>query len=184
MDPNVLLQDTARTSLFTFELRLDRGSSTLRRLQLTAGTNITVLDHTSPASYSNGPFKFFSDGISADCGTRRIERLARSTLSFTIDDFSGFLFATQTFNGREHHRGGRHSGDQLRGSNLHRPRWIDGRPHADTVHRTRRNTDPRRGLAVRWWTWLSCDVRWTTQAEAEVRLGSNAKRITRATRSS
>ena len=46
------------------------------------------------------------------------------------------------------------------------------------------DADPRRGLAVWWWTWLSCDVRWTTQAEAEVRLGSNAKRITRATRSS
>ena len=34
------------------------------------------------------------------------------------------------------------------------------------------NSNPRCGLAVWWWRWLDCNVRWTTQTEAEVRLGN------------
>ena len=96
MDPNVLLQ-TGSHFLFSLSLA-GSGFIDATSIQL-AGTNIEVLDHTSPASYQNGPFKTFSDGISGDCGNGGSSGCG-STLSFTIDDFSGFLFATQPFNGQ------------------------------------------------------------------------------------
>jgi hypothetical protein len=96
MDPNILLQTGSH---FLFNLSLaGSGFIDATSIDLAQGTNIAVLTHTSPASYSNGPFKFFSDGISADCGHGGSSGGCGSTLSFTIDNFSGFLFATTQFN--------------------------------------------------------------------------------------
>jgi hypothetical protein len=96
MDPNILLQTGSH---FLFNLSLaGSGFIDASSIDLAQGTNIQVLTHTSPASYSNGPFKFFSDGISADCGNGGSSGGCGSTLSFTIDNFSGFLFATTQFN--------------------------------------------------------------------------------------
>jgi hypothetical protein len=96
MDPNILLQTGSH---FLFNLSLaGTGFIDATSIDLAQGTNIQVLTHTSPASYSNGPFKFFSDGISADCGNGGSSGGCGSTLSFTIDNFSGFLFATTQFN--------------------------------------------------------------------------------------
>ncbi len=96
MTPNVLLQ-TGSHFLLTLSLA-GTGFIDPLSIALTDGTNISVLAHTSPASYQNGPFKFFSDGISADCGNGGSSGCG-STLSFTVNDFSGFLPATQLFNG-------------------------------------------------------------------------------------
>jgi hypothetical protein len=96
MDPNILLQTGSH---FLFNLSLaGTGFIDATSIDLAQGTNIQVLTHTSPATYSNGPFKFFSDGISADCGHGGSSGGCGSTLSFTIDNFSGFLFATTQFN--------------------------------------------------------------------------------------
>jgi hypothetical protein len=96
MTPNILLQTGSH---FLFNLSLaGSGFIDATSIDLAQGTNITVLTHTSPASYSNGPFKFFSDGISADCGNGGSSGGCGSTLSFIIDNFSGFLFATTQFN--------------------------------------------------------------------------------------
>jgi hypothetical protein len=96
MDPNILLQTGSH---FLFNLSLaGSGFIDASSIDLAQGTNIQVLTHTSPATYSNGPFKFFSDGISADCGNGGSSGGCGSTLSFTIDNFSGFLFATTQFN--------------------------------------------------------------------------------------
>ena len=96
MDPNILLQTGSH---FLFNLSLaGSGFIDATSIDLAQGTNIQVLTHTSPASYSNGPFKFFSDGISADCGHGGSSGGCGSTLSFIIDNFSGFLFATTQFN--------------------------------------------------------------------------------------
>jgi len=97
MDPNVLLQ-TGSHFLFTLSLA-GTGFIDASSIQLAQGSSITVLPHTSPASYQNSPFRFFSDGISADCGSGGSSGGCGSTLAFTIDDFSGFLFATEQFNG-------------------------------------------------------------------------------------
>ena len=96
MTPNILLQTGSH---FLFNLSLaGSGFIDASSIDLAQGTNIQVLTHTSPATYSNGPFKFFSDGISANCGNGGSSGGCGSTLSFTIDNFSGFLFATTQFN--------------------------------------------------------------------------------------
>jgi len=97
MDPNILLQ-TGSHFLFTLSLA---GSGVIDPLSIALGqgSDIQVLAKTSPASYSNSPFKFFNTGISADCGSGGSSGGCGSTLSFDIDNFSGFLFATEQFNG-------------------------------------------------------------------------------------
>jgi hypothetical protein len=97
MAPNVMLQ-TGSHFLFTLSLA-GTGFIDASSIDLAQGTNISVLTHTSPASIKNPPFQFFSDGISADCGNGGSSGGCGSTLSFTVDNFSGFLAATQLFNG-------------------------------------------------------------------------------------
>jgi len=95
MDPNILLQ-TGSHFLFTLSLA---GSGVIDASSIVlAGSSITVLPKTSPASYQNSPFRFFNTGISADCGNGGSSGCG-STLAFDIDNFSGFLFATEQFNG-------------------------------------------------------------------------------------
>src|SRR5215471_1994856 len=98
MAPNVLLQ-TGSHFLFTFSLT---GGGFIDPNSIAFGgtaSNVSVLPHTDPASYMNAPFKFFSDGISADCGSGGSGGGCGSTLIFNVDNFVGLAAATQLYNG-------------------------------------------------------------------------------------
>jgi hypothetical protein len=94
MTPNYIIEGGGDAHhALTFSTSLE-GQITL----LTSG--FTVLDYTSPASYTNDPFKFFTwaiDGVGCEpageggCGY---------TLDFTISNFGSFIPATQPFGGQ------------------------------------------------------------------------------------
>ena len=67
-----------------------------------------------PPVITNGPFKFFSDGISADCGNGGSSGCG-STLSFHYRRLQRLPVCNPTVQRPEHHRGGRRSADRLRG---------------------------------------------------------------------
>ena len=92
------LFDTGSHSTLTLSLA---GSGQISQLSLDTLNTPGLFDaqpHTNPAAYANSPFGNFRDAIactetqggSVGCG---------STLDFTITNFSGFLPATDLFNG-------------------------------------------------------------------------------------
>jgi hypothetical protein len=98
MDPNVLIQNGSH---FILTLSL-LGAGAIDASTVTFGvapTSFTVLAHDLTAPYDNGPFKGFTDGIDAvGCDPAKAIGCG-STLTFTIDNFAGFGFGTNTIGG-------------------------------------------------------------------------------------
>jgi hypothetical protein len=92
MTPNVLL-DTGSHWPLTLSL-----AGTGRIVQSSLGSLFTAQAHHDVADYSNSPFRNWTDAIAGNCGSGGSSGCG-STMSFLIDDFQGFLPATQTFNG-------------------------------------------------------------------------------------
>ena len=102
MAPNILLQ-TGSHFVLTLSLL---GSGFIDAASIVFGgtaSNVTVLPHLTPPlsnanGYKNAPFQFFSDGISADCGSGSSGGGCGSTLDFLVKNFGGFAPATALFN--------------------------------------------------------------------------------------
>ena len=92
MAPDVLL-DTGSHWPLTLSL-----AGTGRIDQSSLSSLFTAQSHHAPANYSNSPFGSFTDAIAGDCGPGGSSGCG-SSFSFLIDNFQGFLPATNTFGG-------------------------------------------------------------------------------------
>jgi hypothetical protein len=97
MDPNVLIQNGSHF-LLTLSLA---GTGRIDPTSVTFGSDppdsLTVLAHGG--SYDNGPFKNFTDGLSAVGCSPSMSIGCGETLDFHITNFAGFLPGTNTISG-------------------------------------------------------------------------------------
>jgi len=92
MAPNVFVDTGAH---FPLTLSLT-GGGVINQASL--GPLFTAQPHTN-AGYTNPPTGFWNDAVAGNCGSGGSSGGCGSTMSFLIDNFGGFVAATQPFQG-------------------------------------------------------------------------------------